>query len=79
MPNSDLQYIRDYYQVPAEIGGRVRYTYGGERFGTIVGAREARLLIRLDATEKAEPFHPTWELEYLGSGNTRPNPPEVPS
>lgn len=61
-----MQYIRDYYSVPAKRGGRV--IYSGEylpRTGTIVGARGAHLRIRLDGDKHIQNFHPTWELKYL--------------
>ncbi|MET8648510.1 hypothetical protein [Nocardia aurea] len=61
-----MQYVRDYYGVPAKRGGRVRYTGDKEpRLGTIASARHGGLRIRLDGDKRAMPFHPTWELEYL--------------
>ncbi len=61
-----MQYVRDYYAVPAKRGGRVRYTGAGEpQFGTITAARHGSLRIRLDGEKHPQPFHPTWELEYL--------------
>lgn len=59
-------YIRDYYRVPAEVGGRVMYS-GGEvaRHGTITGFRDAYLLILLDGERISHPYHPTWKIEYL--------------
>jgi hypothetical protein len=63
-----MQWVRDSYGVPAKRGGRVRYT--GEkvpRLGTITGTRGPYLRIRLDGDKRSMPFHPTWELEYLGS------------
>jgi hypothetical protein len=60
-----MQYVRDYYGVPAKRGGRVRYMGEGEpRFGTITSA-DYRLRIRLDGEKRTRIFHPTWELEYL--------------
>lgn len=63
-----LDYIRQSYGVPAMKGGRVRYTgdRNGPRLGTITGASGAHVTIRLDGDKHANPFHPTWELEYLG-------------
>ena len=64
--SSELQYIRDYYRVPAAIGGRVKYTGGkGTRYGTITGVRNHYLLVRLDGNTYPHVFHPTWELHYL--------------
>lgn len=61
-----LDYIRQYYDVPARLLGRVRYT-GGKvpKLGTIEGSNGAHVLIRLDGQNHANPYHPTWELEYL--------------
>lgn len=61
-----MQYVRDYYAVPAKRGGRVRYTGdGAPRLGTITAARHGSLRIRLDGEKRSAPFHPTWELDYL--------------
>jgi hypothetical protein len=60
-----LDYIRNHYRVPAKVNGRVRYTWRGDRFGTIVGADGGYLLVRLDGDQDAGIYHPTWEIEYL--------------
>lgn len=61
-----MDYIRQRYGVPAKRGGRVRYTGGRRpRFGTITSASGGHLMIRLDGSKFSEPYHPTWELEYL--------------
>jgi hypothetical protein len=70
MSEATLEYIRNYYRVPAYRGRRVRYTGGAVprvREGTIVGGASgnAYLLIRLDGERHARPYHPTYELEYL--------------
>lgn len=57
-----MDYIRNYYNVPAKLGGRVRYK---GKLGTIVGSYGARLRIQLDGEEQAGNYHPTWEIEYL--------------
>lgn len=58
-----LEYIRNYYGVPAKKGGRVN-AYG--KPGTITGARHAHLLIKLDGEQQsARPYHPTDGIEYL--------------
>lgn len=68
-----LEYIRTYYNVPARLRGRVEYTGNGKsQQGTIVGASGAHLEIRLDGTEEALPFHPTWKLRYLSKDETVP-------
>ena len=66
-----IQYIRDYYNVPAKVGGRVKITYKGEHFGTITGTHDAHLMIRLDGEKHSNPYHPTWEIEYLEEENAR--------
>jgi hypothetical protein len=55
--------IRKYYGVKAKRGGRVLYkeTF----FGTILGASDGRLRIRLDGETRVGRYHPKWELEYL--------------
>jgi len=58
---TDLEYIRDYYGVPAELGGRVAFK---GRQGQITGAQGPHILIRLDGEEISRPYHPTWELIY---------------
>lgn len=62
-----IQYIRKTYDVPANLGGRVRYTGGREpRDGTIMGTEGAYLMLKLDGDRlETGPYHPTWEIEYL--------------
>lgn len=61
-----IKYVRRHYKVPAKVDGRVEYTGDGKsEFGTIVGARQGHLSIRLDGVKHAMPFHPTWKLRYL--------------
>lgn len=57
-----MQWIRDYYKVPARIGGRV--TYLGQP-GQIVCAAGQYLRIRLDGEKRSRIFHPVWEIAYL--------------
>lgn len=57
-----MKYIKEFYGVPAEIGGRVKYL---GKFGTIVGATQAHLRIRLDGEEYVGYYHPAWRIEYL--------------
>lgn len=64
-----ISQIRESRNVPAKIGGRVRYTgsaNGVPREGTIVGTSSGYLKIRLDGDKCACHYHPTWKLEYLG-------------
>ncbi len=65
MAKGDLDYVRNHYKVPAQVGGRVRYTWRGDRPGTITGAQGAHLMIKLDGEARSMPFHPTWEIEYV--------------
>lgn len=57
----DLEYIRKTYNVPAKIGGRIKYK---SRPGTIVGVRGPHLRIGLDGEDVIRSYHPTWEIEY---------------
>ncbi len=62
-----MNYIRQYYRVPAKRGGRIKYLggTGGPRFGTIKSAKGPHLRILLDGDRWPGHFHPTWKLEYL--------------
>lgn len=63
-----IEHIRQTRNVPAKVGGRVRYTgsaNGVTRYGTITGGRSGYLQIRLDGDKHARNYHPTWELEYI--------------
>lgn len=60
--------IRESRNIPAKVGGRVRYTGnadGKPRMGTITGAKRGYLQIRLDGEKHSGNYHPTWELEFL--------------
>lgn len=61
-----LEYIRETYKVPTNKGQRVSYTGDGvARQGTIVGARNAHIMVLLDGDKKPGAYHPTWEMKYL--------------
>lgn len=61
-----LPYIRKTYRLDVKRGDRVRYTGGnGEKFGTVTGASDAYLNIRMDGEKHAGRYHPTWELTLL--------------
>jgi hypothetical protein len=63
--NEAIEYVRQTYSVPAKIGGRVIYSHATPaRHGTITGARNGRLLIRMDGDKNPRPYHPTWMLDY---------------
>lgn len=57
-----MEYIREYYKVPAKRGMSVKYQ---GKLGLIVGADGAYLKIRLNGESEIRLYHPTWELEYL--------------
>ena len=58
---SGLAYIRAFYGVPAQIGGRV--TIDGKR-GMITGTNGSNLRVLLDADASTVYAHPTWRVEY---------------
>lgn len=61
-----FEYIRKTYNVPAKRGARVRYTGCGQNdLGTIKSASGGHVMVKLDNAKHPQPFHPTWELEYL--------------
>jgi hypothetical protein len=60
--NTDMEYIRKYYNVPAEQGGRIEYD---GRPGIIVGAQGPYLQIRLDGEQRVGSYHPTYKINYI--------------
>lgn len=61
-----LEYIRDYYKVPAQVGRRVSFE---GREGVITGAKNQYIMIHFDGDKKPRgPFHPTCGITYLGMG-----------
>jgi hypothetical protein len=67
-----MEYIRNYYRVPAKRGARVEYNDGAGyvRQGVIASARNGRLMVRLDGDKHPYPFHPTCDLRYLAADQT---------
>lgn len=65
-----MEYIRNYYRVPAKRGGRVRSTYW-KKDGTIKGTDGAYLRILFDGESEVGTYHPTWELVYLTNAASR--------
>ena len=65
-----LDYVREYYKVPAEIGRRV-IVAGKE--GVIVGGvgPYVNVLFDKDNPGSAGPCHPMWKVEYLDIGPVR--------
>lgn len=66
-----LDYIKQHYAVPADIG-RVIHFQG--RQGVIVGANNATLKVNFDDAKpnKYEYLHPTWNVEYGEMCKIRP-------
>lgn len=62
-----LEYIRNYYGVPAKIGARIKY---GDKEGTITGFSGAHIEIELDGEGESRPYHPTWNIKYLEESKT---------
>lgn len=56
-----LDYIREHYGVPAEVGCRVVVD---AHVGVIVGADQAHLLVEL-TDGRTVSAHPTWRVQYL--------------
>jgi hypothetical protein len=55
-----LDYIRNYYGVPAKRGMRVEYCGHDNvrRKGTVTGASYAHVRVRLDGEKISKPYHP---------------------
>lgn len=60
-----LEYIRDYYKVPAFKDAKVKYK-GIE--GTIKGGKGAYLKLEFADKSMNGVYHPTWEIEYIENG-----------
>jgi hypothetical protein len=58
-----MDYVRNYYHVPAKRGGRIRFDYDGKK-GTITRAT-AHIWVRFDGCKWSVPLHPTWMVTYL--------------
>ena len=59
-----IQYIRDYYKVPAKVGDEV-IAVGS--VGRIIGTRGQYLRIRLHCNDSVGTYHPTWGIEYTAA------------
>jgi len=64
-----LEYIRDYYRVPAKKGKIVIYK---GKFGIITGARGPHVKVRLDGEKHAKPYHPSDLIYDLPKGGDIP-------
>lgn len=67
----EFEYIRNYYQVPAEIGREIMFE--GKRKGIIVADRGNYIGVNFFDSDPEEVLllHPTWEVEYLEMGVIR--------
>ena len=67
---NNCEYVRKHYGVPAEIGRRV--TVSGKP-GIIAEDRGNHIGVNFDADKPGVvlPCHPTWEVEYHGTGQVR--------
>ena len=67
-PKTDpLQYVRDYYGVPAYKGMRVS-VYGKE--GVITGGDGSYICVRVDGQKHSGNYHPTDGVVYKVEGTT---------
>lgn len=66
MGESEFDYIRKRYNVPADNGVTVRFE---GRIGVITGISGPYILVRMDGEEEGQPHHPTWHMEYLASNS----------
>ena len=62
-----MQYVRDFYGVPAKRGGKVLVPFKGQPAvpGVIVAARNGRIKVKVEG--RVYPYHPTWCVKYLDS------------
>lgn len=70
--SDELAYIRQFYRVPARIGGRVRFESDGRQSGTLIGHRGAFLKVRVDGWAYPAYVHPAGDLEYLPDDASQP-------
>ena len=66
-----MEYIRAHYGVPAKRGAIVRFTPDGNIHmaceGVITGSQGQYLRVRMGQQKRAGIYHPTCDLEYVGS------------
>lgn len=63
-----LNYIRNFYGVPAFRGREIVYTGGSngqQRKGKILGSSGPYIRVRFDGELRPLLLHPTWEVAYL--------------
>lgn len=56
-----LQYVRDYYHVPAVVG---RVVYARGKRGVVVGASGPHVKVHIDGERRAGIYHPTDEMRW---------------
>lgn len=61
-------YVRNYYQVPAKRGMRIKIE---GKPALIVGFSGAHLRIRIDGEKHIVNAHPTWEITYPDNEGTK--------
>lgn len=66
MKHDPLQYVRDYYNVPAYTGMHV--VVDGKK-GIITGASGPHVMIKLEGAKHALPYHPTDGITYQPEGS----------
>jgi len=66
-----MNYIQEHYKVPAEYGRRIRFQ--GKEEGIIINADGQYIEVLMDKSKPGHTvrLHPTWEVEYLGTGKPR--------
>ena len=57
-----IEYIRNYYGVPAKRGARIKHF---DSLGTITGSHGQYIRVRFDGDKHSVPMHPTWNVQYL--------------
>ena len=61
-----MEYIRNFYGVPAKRGGRISFTNAKKAAqGTIIGSRGAYIRVRMDGSGMVHSLHPEWHIVYL--------------
>ena len=65
-----IKHIRDYYDVPAKIGGALKFTDGDGIVWncTIFSTVNSHLKVRVEGMPNKNGYwllHPTWNIEYL--------------
>ena len=60
-----LEYIRNYYRVPAFKGAKIKYQ---GKDGVIRGGTGSYLLVRIEGEKTNVKCHPTWQIEYIENG-----------